>query len=62
MSLGDLKTQEILQKLLSQKHSGSEFTIKKETAIKSELVADFQLYLYIILSAGQENLMQDCKP
>ena len=53
MSLGDLKTQEMLQKLLSQKHSGSEFTIKKETAVNSEIVADFQLFLYIILSAGQ---------
>ena len=41
MSLGDLKTQEILQKLASQKHSGSEFTVKKETAMNFEIVVDF---------------------
>ena len=41
MSLDDLKTQEILQELLSQKHSGCEFTIKKETAMNFQTVVDF---------------------
>lgn len=41
MSLGDLKTQQMLQKLLSQTHSGSEFTIKNEIAMNFETVVDF---------------------
>lgn len=41
MSLGDLKTQQMLQKLLSQTHSESEFTIKNEIAMNFETVVDF---------------------
>lgn len=41
MSLDDLKAQEILQELLSQKHSGCEFTIKNEIAMNFQTVVDF---------------------
>ena len=41
MSLDDLKTQEILQELLSKKHSGCEFTIKNEIAMNFQTVVDF---------------------